>query len=83
MKAYTAYYKKTNAWFWTKIPHVKGDGCMFNEVGAPYRWFIRENEERLEIPMLDVMFKYSTERFICIKEQMELQIGQKIPTTAG
>lgn len=83
MRLYTVKYKKNNAWFWTTMKSVKADGCMQPEVGVPYRWFILGDDTRLEIPMNDMIFLFTSDRFINIKENMELQAGQKIPTTSG
>lgn len=83
MRLYTVKYKKTNAWFWKTLKRVKGDGAMQQEVGAAYRWFIMENDERLEIPMDDMIFLFSNDRFLNIKENMEKQAGQTIPVASS
>ena len=77
---YTVWYKKTSAKSWQKLENVKGDGLID---GLPYRMFILEDETRVEVPMNDVVFKFSPERFVNIKMQMEQEAGQNIPTKDG
>jgi|GEM_PF-1214405 hypothetical protein len=86
---YTVYYKKLNGFFWRKLKRVKGDGFIENGyVPGPnntaiwttknIRWFILEDETRIEIPAGDVLFKFSKERHFAIQAQMNKEAGQKI-----
>lgn len=62
---YTVYYKKR--FIWRKIKNVKGDGIIEHGRG---RFFILEDETRLEIPII-YHFKFSKERHFSIKDNME------------
>ena len=79
---YTVYYKKVNSLFWKSLKRVKGDGMMdeasLNKTTNNCRWFILEDETRIEIPVSEVMFKFSKERFMMIKQEMSKESGQKI-----
>ena len=79
---YSVKYKKIGSWFYKKLANIKGDGLMFRDAGIPYRFFIINDETRIEIPMNDMIFVFSKERFITIKTQMESQVGQKIPVNS-
>ncbi len=72
---YTVKYKTAKQMFWKKIKKVKGDGLV--ETGT-HRFFITENESRVEIPMQDMLFQFSNERFLLIKQNMEKESGQTI-----
>lgn len=71
MILYNAKYKKK--FFWHKIKRIKGDGLLENRLS---RYFILEDETRIEIPCQNVIFKFSKERFYGIKERMENESGQ-------
>lgn len=85
---YTVYYKKTNSIFWKKLKKVKGDGLIdetsgyqttegwVNKTSNRSRWFVLEDETRIEIPVDDVIFKFSPQRFMNIKKQMDREIGR-------
>jgi hypothetical protein len=79
---YTVYYKKINSLFWKSLKRVKGDGMMdeasLNKTTNNCRWFILEDETRIEIPTHDIMFKFSKDRFMMIKTQMEKESGQRM-----
>jgi len=86
---YSVKYKKVNSVFWKKIKNVKGDGFIENGfIAGPdgraigttknIRWFILNDETRIEIPSEDVVFKFSAERFIHIKQQMERETGRSL-----
>jgi hypothetical protein len=75
MITYTVYYKKR--FFWKKIKKVKGDGFVENGLS---RFFITENEIRIEIPQNNIEFKFSKERYYSIKEAMAKESGQDIKT---
>ena len=69
---YTVRYRRK--WLWKKIKNVKGDGIV--ETGS-HRFFILDDETRLEIP-LNYSFQFSVERFFSIKQRMEAESGQNI-----
>ena len=75
MILYAVKYKKTNGSFWHKIKKVKGDGIVENGIS---RFFILEDESRVEIPCQNTIFKFSKERFYVIKERMSNEAGQDI-----
>ena len=77
---YSVKYKKVDGFFWKTVKKVKGDFIATDLPSSP-RVLILENEERIEIPIGGMMFKFSTERFITIKQQMERESGQKLPLT--
>jgi hypothetical protein len=74
---YTVSYKKLDSFFWRDVKKVKGD-FIATDVDAKPRVLILEDETRLEIPTKDVVFKFSKERFIVIKQNMEKESGQQI-----
>jgi len=78
MITYTVWYKKIDKLRWSKIKNVKGDGFLEN---APVRFFMLEDETRLEIPVLGTIFKFSNERFLLIKERMEQEAKQPLILT--
>ena len=67
---YSCKYKHHKQWLWRKIKNIKGDGIM-PETQHPTRYFILENEERIEIPIPETIFHFSSERYIAIKKSME------------
>lgn len=71
---YTVKYRKPRWFLWRKLKRVKGDGIIetYNS-----RFFILEDETRIEIPMT-FMFQFSKERFMGIKNQMESETGQNL-----
>ncbi len=75
MQTYTVRYKANNAFKWRKIKNVKGDG--FTE-SFTHRFFILNDETRIEIPIINTIFIFNRERNISILERMEEQSGQKI-----
>jgi len=72
---YTAKYKLSNQWFWRTIKNVEGDDIMPNGC----RCLFLDNKERIEIPNTAIV-KFSKERFQAVKEKMEQEAGQSIPT---
>ncbi len=74
---YTVCYKKLDSFFWSKIKKVKGDGFVETK---NTRWFILEDETRVEISCENMIFKFSNERFMSLKKEMEKTIGSKIST---
>ena len=80
MIIYTVKYKRLSFLKrWKKIKKVKSDGLMENGMS---RFFILEDETRIEIPIVNVIFKFSIERFYLIKktieEKMQREKEQKI-----
>ena len=59
---------------WRKLKNVKGDGLVENGVS---RYFILENETRIEIP-IGLIFVFGKERFYVIKERMEEEARQAV-----
>lgn len=76
---YEVRYKKLNSLFWKKAKRVKGD-FIADDLPSKPRVLIFEDEERLEIPTDGMMFKFSSARFLVIRQQMEREAGQTIPT---
>lgn len=76
MILYTVFYKKYNSLFWKKIKKVKGDGIT-QENGLS-RYFILEDETRIEIPCKNIIFKFNKERFYLIQERMSQESNQDI-----
>ena len=74
---YTCKYKNRKSFFWKTIKNIKGDGLM-TEANYPTRFFLLDNEERIEIPIPDTIFHFSHERFLMIKQSMENEAGQDI-----
>jgi len=61
---------------WKKFKRLKGDGLLENGLA---RFFILEDETRIEIPIGNIIFKFSKERFNFVKEKMETEAKQSIP----
>lgn len=77
MITYTVSYKKIGLFsFWKKIKNVYADGILESNT---HRYFINSEEERFEIPIGDIMFKFGKGRFYRIKQNMEAEAGQSIP----
>jgi len=72
MITYTVKYKKFGRW--KKLKKVKGDGILENNL---VRWFMLEDETRLEIP-INYKFKFSKERWYSIQERMSNEAGQDV-----
>jgi hypothetical protein len=82
---YEVKYKPMNSWFWRKLKRVKADGIFVDAAMnvksvLPYRWFILEDETRVEVPMDNTVFKFNTQRFLAIKQNMSAEAGQSIVT---
>jgi len=56
---------------------VKGD-LIANDVTFKPRVLILHDETRIEIPTDGTLFKFSKDRFLVIKQNMEKESGQKI-----
>ena len=74
---YTVNYKRERDWTWTKLSKVIGDGIM-EDSKTPTRYFILEDNSRIEIPIEGTEFRFSPERFLLIKQNMEKEANQKI-----
>jgi len=74
---YTVKFKTEKDWFWKTLKKVKGDGLM-PDSPVPTRFFILEDETRIEIPITGTIFKFSNERFLMIKQNMEKEANQEI-----
>lgn len=82
---YSVKYKPEASFLWKKLTRVKADGVLIDTTAGqksviPYRWFILDDESRIEIPMDGTIFKFSKERYYSIKKSMETEVGQTIPT---
>ena len=77
---YSVKYKINGHLFYRKIRKVKGDGIM-PENGN--RFFILEDETRIEIPTRQTVFRFSPKRFMNIKTQMEKEAAQDIKVNHG
>jgi len=77
---YSVKYKKVGSPFWSKLSNLKADGIIKTDRGElfPYRFFVTEKEEWIEIPMKDMIFKFDTDRFLAKKRTMELEAGHQI-----
>ena len=78
MVTYSVKYKKVGGLFFHKIKKVKGDFIATDVEGKP-RVLILEDESRIEIPTPDMIFEFSFERFLLIKQRMDQEAGQQIP----
>ena len=71
MNNYEVSYKKIGFLKrWRKLEGVKGDGLLENGLA---RYFILDDETRVEVPVGNVMFKFSKERFYVVKKAMEAE----------
>ena len=80
---YSVKYKKIGSIFWKTLKNIVGDGFVFTPNTPPdlnMRWFILEDESRIEISTPGMIFKFSKERYYVIKKTMEKEAGQKIVT---
>jgi len=76
---YTVKFKTEKDWFWKTLKRVKGDGIM-PDSHVPTRYFILEDETRIEIPITGTLFTFSHERFLVIRQSMEKEANQDIKT---
>ncbi len=78
---YSVKYKSLK-WLssWKKFKRVKGDGLLENGLS---RFFILEDETRIELPIHNYLFKFSKERFYSIKERLDNEAGQSIQIKKG
>ena len=74
MNNYEVSYKKIGFFKrWRKLKKLKGDGLLENGLA---RFFILEDNMRIEIPISNIIFKFSKERFYFVKEKMEVEAMQ-------
>jgi len=67
------YQVKVKKWFgYRTIKNVKGDGLVEN---GKARWFILNDETRIEIPS-NREFIFSKERFLIIENQIRKEAGK-------
>ncbi len=77
---YTVKYKHRSHWFWRTVKSVKGDMIATDVGSEPVRVLFLKDESRIEIPSKDTEFRFSHERFMVIKKNMEKQANQPIIT---
>lgn len=75
MFLYTVKYQKIGSLLYHTLKKVKGDGLVLDN-GGQSRWFILDDETRIEIPVANVIFTFSKERWMSIKERMDEEAGQ-------
>jgi len=81
MEKYEVKYKRLGLFSrWKKIKRVKGDGLIENNI---CRYFITDEEIRIEIPVTNHIFKFSKGRFYTIKNQLQKKADQTIPVDKG
>ena len=93
MILYTVKYRATRfPSRWRKLKRVKGDGFVkenivigdedeekiIDRIILNIRFFILENDMRIEIPTDKTIFKFGKERFYLIKERMEEEARQPL-----
>jgi len=90
MVTYEVAYRPIGSRRWTLIKGIKGDGfVILNEKlsgGGAFisdmktRWFILDDETRIEVPTEGVEFRFSKERHLRVIEKMEQESGQTLKT---
>ena len=79
--SYSVKYKEHAQAFWKSLNNVKGDGFVTIDGQTISRWFITEDEERVEIP-ITFLFCFTKDRYITLLKNAEQQVAQKIPTNS-
>jgi hypothetical protein len=80
---YTVFYKPVGNRWWKKIEKVIGDG-MINETKTDIRFFILEDNSRIEIPCKGIMFKFGPDRLASIRAASNIgKDSPKPPAGAG
>lgn len=74
---YEVKFKKIYWPFWSTLKRVKGDGFVDNK---EIRFFLLEDESRIEVHCKDMIFKFNEKRFYSIKKKMEIEAGQPLVT---
>jgi hypothetical protein len=82
MVTYAVKYKKVGGLFSTTVKNVKGD-FIANDVPGNPRILILDDESRIEVPTQNMVFEFSKDRFILIKQRMEDEAGQQLPIKKG
>lgn len=82
MVTYSVKFRKVGSIFSRKIKNVKGDFIAADVEGKP-RVLILEDERRIEVPTVGMIFEFSYERFLLIKQRMEADTGQSIPVNSN
>jgi len=82
MVTYTVKYKKVGGLLSTTVKNVKGD-FVANDVPGNPRVLILNDESRFEVPTPNMVFEFSKDRFILIKQRMEDEAGQQLPIKKG
>lgn len=72
---YTVKYRKTGSMFFKFLKSVKGDGFVDNK---NIRFFILDDDSRIEISTDNMEFVFCRNRFLNIKKSMEAEIGQPL-----
>jgi len=88
---YTVKFKLIQRFFWQKLKNVKADGFVeggpltagpdgttIRPANKEIRYFILDDESRIEIPAHNHLFIFSKERFLSIKINMDKESGQSI-----
>lgn len=63
---YSVKYKPVGSWRYRTIKGVTGDGLIEQ---TRQRWFVTEQDERIEIPIDEIIFVFSKERARLIEQQ--------------
>lgn len=71
---YTVKYRRKGQIFWRTIKNVKGDGFVTDPGIVVSRWFVQDDESRLEIP-IDAEFIFSKNRFFSILQNKKKETG--------
>lgn len=74
---YTVKYRRIGAKQWVTLKRIKGDGII--DDARTHRFFVADDETRYEVPMADMEFVFSGQRFLVIKQNMESQSGIALP----
>jgi hypothetical protein len=88
MITYEVKWKRLRGWRWNRLRSVKGDGFVWTsaeDAGKGIlgmqntRYFILQDETKIEIPASDTVFVFSKERYQRVIENMQNDIGQAVP----
>lgn len=69
---YEVRYREYNRLFFRTIKNVRGD-FVAKDLPQEPRVFILADESRVEVPTQGTVFEFSKERFMTIKQLMELE----------
>lgn len=82
--SYEVKYKTPRAWFWKTIKNVRGDlfFCDDRPGGSnqplPVRVMVLEDNTRIELPMNNLILKFSPARFLDVIQRVEAETGQTL-----